>query len=499
MLTATSLMLAIGLGLPGWAAPQDSPAGEIAPLLYDDVVAVARVELDQLDLATLQRLYAGGADAAGSDVLKSLSTAFESLKKSGVKRIYALVDPADVPGIPILAAAVPDGADADAIKAQLRQAAPKELDAEVRKGFVVVATRIALDRLAAAKPATTLPGLATALASVKGSTAQVVVLPSETLRRSLEESLPTLPPELGGGSSTPLVRGVKWLVAGLDTSAKPRFRLVVQGGDADSVKSVITVVDRLLKLAGEQPELKALAKELSSVLPDVNDQQLVYNVDLTKALAVVKAPIDAVQDSARRTECMNNLKMIGLAMHNYHDTHGTFPPAVSRDKAGKPLLSWRVHILPFLDQAALYQQFHLDEPWDSPHNRALISKMPATYACGSANPALAREGKTTYVVASGKATAFPPDRATRIADFTDGTSNTILIFQTVDDRAVVWTQPADYEVKDAADPKVLATVHRDLTTWLTADGAAHMKKRPSAETFLIWLTRNGGEVVPADN
>ena len=78
---------------------------------------------------------------------------------------------------------------------------------------------------------------------------------------------------------------------------------------------------------------------------------------------------------------MNNEKQIALAMHNYHAANDHLPPAAIKDKAGKPLLSWRVAILPYLEQAALYNKFHLDEPWDSPHNKALIASMPAVYAC----------------------------------------------------------------------------------------------------------------------
>ena len=89
-------------------------------------------------------------------------------------------------------------------------------------------------------------------------------------------------------------------------------------------------------------------------------------------------------ENAARSQCINNLKQIGLAMHNYHAMHKTFPPAYTVDKAGKPLLSWRVLILPYLEQDALYKEFHLDEPWDSEHNRALIDRMPATYRCPDA-------------------------------------------------------------------------------------------------------------------
>jgi hypothetical protein len=74
-----------------------------------------------------------------------------------------------------------------------------------------------------------------------------------------------------------------------------------------------------------------------------------------------------------------NLKQLGTALHAYHDKFGHFPPAASYDLQGKPLLSWRVHLLPFLGEDKLYQEFHLNEPWDSDHNKKLLSRMPAVY------------------------------------------------------------------------------------------------------------------------
>ncbi len=88
-------------------------------------------------------------------------------------------------------------------------------------------------------------------------------------------------------------------------------------------------------------------------------------------------------EAARRAWCINNLKQIGFALHNYHETWKQFPPAAITDKNGKPLLSWRVAILPFTDHSQLHEKFHLDEPWDSPHNFALLKEMPSYYACPS--------------------------------------------------------------------------------------------------------------------
>ena len=89
---------------------------------------------------------------------------------------------------------------------------------------------------------------------------------------------------------------------------------------------------------------------------------------------VVALLLPAVQRSTGggfRPRCQNNLKQIGLSLHNYHEEYGSIPPAYVIDQDGRPLYSWRVLILPFVDQAPLYNKLHLDEPWDSPHNRQI--------------------------------------------------------------------------------------------------------------------------------
>ena len=94
-------------------------------------------------------------------------------------------------------------------------------------------------------------------------------------------------------------------------------------------------------------------------------------------VALLLPAVQSAREAARRAQCVNNLKQIGLAMHNYHDANGHFPRAVV-GKDGKRLLSWRVAILPYIEQQGLYNKFKLDEPWDSPHNKALINEMPTT-------------------------------------------------------------------------------------------------------------------------
>jgi Protein of unknown function (DUF1559) len=135
----------------------------------------------------------------------------------------------------------------------------------------------------------------------------------------------------------------------------------------------------------------------------------------------------------------NNLRQIGLALQSYHEVHGKLPPAVVRDKEGRPLYSWRVLLLPFLEQQRLYEQFKLDEPWDSPHNQRLLGETPRCYSqfgLGNDVP----PGQTRYQVFVGPGTAFErPGLSWK--DFPDGLANTLLVVEAGE--AVPWTKPAD--------------------------------------------------------
>src|SRR5207302_7296383 len=117
------------------------------------------------------------------------------------------------------------------------------------------------------------------------------------------------------------------------------------------------------------------------------------------------------------------------------------PPAAIADINGRLLLSWRVAILPYLGQEGLYKQFHLDEPWDGPHNKRLLNFMPLVFRSpGGTNIA---RGKTCILAPVGDNLAFDLTRGRSFADFSDGLSNTILVVEAAPERAVDWTRPRD--------------------------------------------------------
>lgn len=144
-------------------------------------------------------------------------------------------------------------------------------------------------------------------------------------------------------------------------------------------------------------------------------------------------------------DCRNHLKMIGLALHSYHDHYGSFPPAVVRDSEERPLYSWRVLILPWIGEEALYESFRLDEPWDSPHNRNLVLQKPDCFRCPTAEPRGIITSLTRYVAIVGDDTIWPKQGATTLEDITDGSSQTLLVVEWPESD-IVWSEPRDLDV-----------------------------------------------------
>ncbi len=186
-----------------------------------------------------------------------------------------------------------------------------------------------------------------------------------------------------------------------------------------------------------------------------------------------------------------NLKQFGIAGHNYHDTNGFMANNVY-SKDGKPLLSWRVVLLPYLEEMPLYQQFKLDEPWDSDANKKLIEKMPKVYAPVRVK---AEPGMTFYRGFAGPDTTFEPKQKLRIpASFPDGCSTTVWVVEAGE--PVVWTKPDDLPFEPKKDLPKLGGLFDGEFHFLTVDGVVHRARKDfDPVMFKRVITRSDGMVI----
>ena len=253
----------------------------------------------------------------------------------------------------------------------------------------------------------------------------------------------------------------QWASVVLDLE-NANFRATIQMSSKDSAKeareTLIDVIDMSVTMMtmdmGRQEEMADFIPFIGAylrgffrtLLPVVKGDQLVYETSGENgmaaavggvAVALLLPAVQAAREAARRMQCTNHMKQLMLAMHNYHDAHRCFPPVMTTDKNGKPLHSWRVLILPFIEQAALYGQIRLNEPWDSEYNSQFHHLTIQTYQCPSA---YSSPGMTTYSVVVGKECFFfEPNAKNGLGTITDGTSNTIALVER--ETPVCWMDP----------------------------------------------------------
>ena len=210
--------------------------------------------------------------------------------------------------------------------------------------------------------------------------------------------------------------------------------------------------------------------------------------------------VRSVPRPSRQIACNNNLRQLLLALHIYHDAYGSFPPAYVADENGRPMHSWRVLILPFIEQQALYDQYRFDEPWDGPNNRLLVQQYDGRlFQCPSDSKA--GRGETSYVAVTGSGTAWPGEKAVKLSDIADGTSDTILLVE-VQHSGIHWMDPRDLDIAqlplslNAPRGPCISSEHKHGAHVGLADGAPRFLPNDTpSHTLWALLTIDGGEEV----
>ena len=273
--------------------------------------------------------------------------------------------------------------------------------------------------------------------------------PPENIRALLAAKIVTLTADLKGKVLT-----VKGRASFPDAAAAAKAKNDLQpfigllAGQIEAIAKVDPAQSReLAALDAFKPAIKEAQRAIKEIKVDVAGSDLTLsgsysaNFDLTSLVAAV---VKETKEAAPRIQVQNNLKQLALSLINFSDTIGKAPihgigkggmPLNTADE--KPLLSWRVGILPYIEQGNLYKQFRLDEPWDSEHNKKLIDKMPKLFAPAKGT---GKPGYTRMQMVVGPSAMQLPN-ANYPASIQDGTSNTIAIVEAAE--PVIWTKPDD--------------------------------------------------------
>lgn len=205
--------------------------------------------------------------------------------------------------------------------------------------------------------------------------------------------------------------------------------------------------------------------------------------------SMLSPAVGRLKEINARIESANNLKQIALALHNYYSANNALPAAAVVDKKGKPLLSWRVMILPYVEQEALYKEFKLDEPWDSDHNKKLVERMPKVFALPNK---LSKPGHTHYRVPVGGGAMWDWVQGTTFDQVTDGLSNTWMVAEA--EEGVPWTKPDELEFDPKKDLPKFGKFFKGGFHVAYGDGSVRFFQAvPKAAKAMI--TMAGGEVV----
>ncbi|REK18354.1 MAG: DUF1559 domain-containing protein [Planctomycetota bacterium] len=483
LLTACTLLFATMAS--SWARAADDDAG-LAALMDETAMAVVRIDISAEGPATTFASLAFPEIMASSQTTQWHEVFQKLLTAAGVRHLYLIVQlPDRLPttyqpvGIEALCAIPFDTPEEAEALARLQGIRLPERGWRIAAGgrYCLVGPKALVDRaLAGNHPPR--PGLEQAVAAAGDAPLALVVAPTADQRHVLSAVLRWWPAEQGGRLLQAWADRAAWTTVAYKPDESLQVTMQAESPEsanalAGTIGTFLTdTVAKVRKINAHPVQMDAL---LSVLDQRVENDKIVLAVDLQELPPADNPFLQATNMALwaiERQRAVYKLRKIGIALQTYHDVHKRFPDAASRDADGKPLLSWRVHLLPYLEDGdALYKEFHLDEPWDSEHNRPLVERMPDVYRLGGTGEL--PPGKTCVVLPIGEATAWPAGRGRPIREYIDGTSNTIQVVEADDEHAVVWTQPADLAYDPEHPTAGLGGHFGSGFLALTADSASH--------------------------
>jgi len=470
ILTAITILAAFAL-TQSFAIAQDANSAALKKFVTSDVVGIAYVDLENMDVEGSFKLLEklgfkeGNAFENMREEIPAFNKDIKDLKEAGLSKGYALMRMSDIQSqgtsfvMPLA-----KGSDTqtairvlDRVLTRMTSGKLAGHKIESRDGALIAASTEQFERLKN-ETANDSADRSDMWQAIDGGSIGVIIFGDEDSRRVVEEMMPSLPGPFAKLNGELVANGTKWFGLSAKLDSNPELNFEIEAENEESAKAYEDVINNALKMAKFAPQVRevlpkseikfvfnAIAPKRDATRVSMSASELTKDLD---RLAKVLAPqVKAVRNAAVKTTMRNSLRQQILAMLNHESARRHFPQQFSVDADGKPLLSWRVHVLPYLDANELYHQFHLDEPWDSEHNIKLAKLMPAIfYDQRTGSVGNNKKGLTVFQVPAGKDLVFDKDTKTTFPKITDGSSNTISIVVMPQNNAVEWTKPADWNV-----------------------------------------------------
>lgn len=481
---------------------------QLAPVFDEGCIVFAHVDLDRCDLDQLtKKVQAWGIplNPQAQDYLKSIK---QTVKRAGGRHVFVTFSLIDLSGTPVVSIPLGEKVSKEVLGELLKlNTGPKLKSTYLSSSRLMVAAAPETLNRIQLNQSPTRDDLNELLKSVGPEVASLRFVPTADHLRVIHEFKNELLPNKLNIDVSALSDGIQTGSLVLKSVEPLNLQLSIRSASRKGAESLAKLVRSLPQLvtAGETEKV-VLRLMASGIQVSADEPGLVWEVgdnEMEIWKLVLQPAISNANRQVKATTEVNNMKMMLLGMHNFHDVYRGFPDlGLPKDKS-KPGLSWRVHILPYIEEMELYNQFHLDEPWDSDHNLKLVEKMPSIFrTAGKTEP-----GKTQFVMPRGKgffASPYAAEKHEKIAfagrtfrDILDGTSNTIAVLKVDPKNAVVWSKPADWNPTPEKIKELLAAKHGTTLNFAAADGAVHRVewKKLNVKKLQSMLTIAGDELV----
>lgn len=463
---------------------------EVTPYIENSTAGVIDIDLSKIDVTkSAQWLFGlvGPPPNGQADQIIPMANGFvESLKAAGVKHIYVTVSTRSMmDGGPVVIVPCDNPTVVNGLATVLLQAGPKEPPMKIHLGakLVVFGSAAGVDRVISRDGVSREELILPLREKDRLDHSIVLSLPAES-KNELAALWPDQLPESSPIQFSPrkMAADVNRVVLSFRLPPEPQLIARVETKDRSAAERVKGVIEKTMALSPEPIEGVTVKVDIKDVIVEATPDNMSN---------LFSAAVSPARENARQMMRMNSLKQLGLAMHNYYSTNKHLPPRCLTDRKGKPLMSWRVTLLPYVEQARLYDALKLGEAWNSDHNKKLTGMFVPVFN----EENLPKMTRFRVPVMPGSLW-HGEGRPKEFRDVIDGTSNTIAILHAPADQAVEWANPEPWVISED-DPISDVFGDRDEVTAVFLDGSARklLKKELDNKKLKALLTYAGREPI----